>query len=105
MPVHWVTSLLTRVSCVVSMFVVTPNFAARVCSAITTSSSEELPARSPMPLIVTSAWRAPARMPASAFAVASPRSSWQCTEMTTSFAPGTCSRMPAISAPNSSGVV
>ena len=51
---------------------------------MTTSSSDALPARSPMPLMVTSAWRAPARMPASELAIARPRSSWQCTEMMTS---------------------
>jgi len=32
-----------------------PNMGSRVCSVITTSSSEVLPARSPMPLMVTSA--------------------------------------------------
>ena len=94
-----------RTSCVVSMPVRRPNFAARVASVITTSSSDVLPARSPMPLMVTSAWRAPARMPASVFAVASPRSSWQCTERMTPSTPGTFSRMPRMSAPNSSGVV
>ena len=31
----------------------------RSCSAITTSSNDALPARSPMPLMVTSSWRAP----------------------------------------------
>jgi len=38
--------------------------------AITASSSEALPARSPMPLMVHSIWRAPARTPASEFATA-----------------------------------
>jgi hypothetical protein len=104
-PVTVLTRRLTRVSCVASMPVRSPNLACRVASAITISSSDVFPARSPMPLMVTSAWRAPARMPASEFAVARPRSSWQCTEMTTSFAPGTFSRMPRMSAPNSSGVV
>jgi hypothetical protein len=73
--------------------------------AITTSSSDALPARSPMPLTVTSAWRAPARSPASELATARPRSSWQCTEMITSLAPGVCWMMPAMRAPNSSGMV
>ena len=48
---------------------------------ITTSSSEVLPARSPMPLIVTSACRAPLRMPLRVLAVAMPRSLWQWVEM------------------------
>jgi len=46
-------------------------------SVITTSSSEVLPARSPMPLIVTSACRAPLRTALSVLAVAMPRSLWQ----------------------------
>ena len=52
---------------------------ARVFSAITISSSEQLPARSPMPLIVHSTWRAPAWIAASELATDSPRSSWQWT--------------------------
>ncbi len=52
----------------------------RTFMAITTSSSEALPARSPMPLTAHSIWRAPARIPASELATAMPRSSWQCTE-------------------------
>ena len=44
---------------------------------MTTSSIDALPARSPRPLTVTSTWRAPAWMPASVLAVASPRSLWQ----------------------------
>ena len=51
----------------------------RVRSAMTTSSSEALPARSPRPLIVTSTWRAPAWTAASVLAVARPRSLWQWT--------------------------
>ena len=54
----------------------------RVLSAITISSREALPARSPMPLIVHSICRAPARMAASELATAWPRSLWQCTEST-----------------------
>ena len=54
--------------------------ASRVFSAITTSSSEQLPARSPMPLMVHSIWRAPATTAARLFATARPRSSWQCTD-------------------------
>ena len=56
---------------------------ARVFTAITTSSSEQLPARSPRPLIVHSTWRAPPIFtPASEFATAMPRSLWQCTDQT-----------------------
>ena len=57
----------------------------RTLSAITSSSSEVLPARSPMPLIVHSTCRAPAWTAASELATARPRSLWQWTEMT---APG-----------------
>ena len=46
-------------------------------SAITISSNEALPARSPMPLTVHSTWPAPASTAASEFATASPRSLWQ----------------------------
>ena len=65
--------------------------AARVCSSITISSSDALPARSPIPLIAHSTWRAPACTPANEFATASPRSSWQWTDSTTSRRPGTSS--------------
>ena len=51
-----------------------------MCSSITISSSDALPARSPIPLIAHSTWRQPAPTPANEFATASPRSSWQCTE-------------------------
>ena len=75
-PVHCCSSRDARVSCVVSMRVCAPaNSSGRVCSAITTSSSDAFPARSPMPFSVTSTCRAPARMPASVFDTASPRSS------------------------------
>ena len=43
------------------------------------SSSGAFPARSPKPPMVTSACAAPARSAAMVFAVARPRSSWQCT--------------------------
>ena len=56
-----------------------PNWVGRVRRAMTTSSSDALPARSPRPLIVTSTWRAPACTAASVLAVASPRSLWQWT--------------------------
>ena len=55
------------------------NWVGRVRRAMTTSSREALPARSPRPLIVTSTWRAPAWTAASVLAVASPRSLWQWT--------------------------
>ena len=71
--------------------VVKPRWAERVASSITNSSSDALPARSPIPLIAHSTCRAPACTPASEFATASPRSSWQCTESTTSRRPGTSS--------------
>ncbi len=61
----------------------------RTFSAITTSSSAVLPARSPSPLIVHSICRAPASTAASAFAVAMPRSLWQWVAKTISSAPGT----------------
>ena len=47
--------------------------------------------------------RAVACTPASALAVAMPRSLWQCTEIVAFSMPRTFSMMPAISAPNSSG--
>src|SRR4026207_2127555 len=45
---------------------------ARTCNAITISSSDALPARSPMPLIVHSTWRAPASAGGSLFATPRP---------------------------------
>ena len=51
-----------------------PSFACRTLSSITISSSDVFPARSPMPLIVHSTWRAPAAIAASELAAASPRS-------------------------------
>ena len=68
------------------------NMSLRTRMAMTTSSSEQLPARSPMPLMVHSTWRAPARTAASEFATARPRSLWQCTEITASAMFGTCAR-------------
>ena len=72
-------------------------------SVITTSSSEVLPARSPMPLIVTSACRAPFRMPLSVLAVAMPRSLWQWVEMIARSMLGTLSTRYLIFAPYSFG--
>ena len=59
--------------------------APHACSAMTISSSEALPARSPMPLMVHSTCRAPAWTAARELATARPRSLWQWTEIT---APG-----------------
>ena len=50
--------------------------------AMTTSSSEQLPARSPMPLIVHSTCPAPASTAARLLATAMPRSLWQWTLIT-----------------------
>ena len=63
--------------------------ASRVFSAITTSSSEQLPARSPMPLMVHSICRAPATTAVRLLATAMPRSSWQCTDRRTFSMPRT----------------
>ena len=76
----------------------------RVRSPITISSIAALPARSPMPQMVHSTWRAPARTPASEFATARPRSSWQWVDTTTFPIPFTRFMSAAMSAPNSSGV-
>ncbi len=59
---------------------------------MTISSSAALPARSPMPLMVHSTCRAPPSTPASEFATARPRSSWQWTENTALSESGTRSR-------------
>ena len=69
---------------------------------IAISSSEQLPARSPIPLTATSICRAPFSMPASELATASPRSLWQCVEITTWS--GVASRTTRTSSPNSVGV-
>jgi hypothetical protein len=75
----------------------------RTRKAITASSSAALPARSPMPLIVHSTWRTPARIAASVFATARPRSLWLCVDRITPSAPGTRSRSIVKIAPMSSG--
>ena len=61
----------------------------RTRNAITSSSSEALPARSPMPLIVHSICRTPPWTAAMLLATASPRSSWQCVLKTALSAFGT----------------
>src|SRR5215469_12099670 len=62
------TSFEARVSFVVSMPVLKGSTSGRTRIAITTSSSEVLPARSPSPLTAHSIWRAPPMQPASEFA-------------------------------------
>ena len=71
--------------------------------AITISSREALPARSPMPLMVHSTWRAPSAAPARLLAVASPRSFWQWVETTTPLAPGVLAITSEMRLPNSCG--
>ena len=99
------TSFEARVSMVASMLVQYGSTSLRTFIAITTSSSAALPARSPMPLMVHSIWRVPARTPASEFATAMPRSSWQCTEKRALSEFGTRSRTILMSAKYSSGTV
>jgi len=70
---------------------------ARIFMPMTTSSSEQLPARSPRPVDRAFHARAPCGTAASEFATASPRSLWQCTWMTARPMFGTCSTRYAIS--------
>ena len=65
-----------------------PSASARVRRIIASSSTLALPARSPMPLMHPSIWRAPTWTPASELATASPRSLWQWTDRTTSRSAG-----------------
>ncbi len=77
------TSFDAGTICVVSIPTSRPKKSRRVRTAITTSSSEQLPARSPSPLTVHSTWRAPPIItPASELATAIPRSLWQWTLQT-----------------------
>src|SRR5207245_117355 len=76
----------------------------RVRSAITISSSDALPARSPIPLMVHSTCRAPCMSAVSEFATACPRSLWQWTETTTLSMPCTVSRIRAMRSPHSRGL-
>ena len=99
------TSFEARVSIVLSTLVQYGSTSLRTFIAITTSSSAALPARSPMPLMVHSICRTPARTPASEFATAIPRSSWQCAEKRALSEFGTRSRSILISAKYSSGTV
>ena len=80
----------------------TPSASRRVRTIIATSSREQLPARSPIPFTATSTCLAPFTIPASEFATASPRSLWQCVEIT--MWSGTASRTVRTSSPNSCGI-
>ena len=66
--------------------------------------AQQLPARSPMPLMVHSIWRAPASTARSELATARPRSLWQWTEMTALSMLGTLFRISRIRSANSSGI-
>ena len=90
---------ISLVSTPVSLWKYSP----RVRIAMTTSSSEALPARSPMPFTAHSTCVAPARTAASELAVASPRSLWQCTLTCTSFSEGASRYSSRMKSPNSSG--
>ena len=87
------------------MLVASPKRGRRVRSSITNSSIEAFPARSPMPLMVHSTWRAPAITPAREFATAMPRSLWQCTDSVTPSSSGTRSRSAPRISTYSSGTV
>ncbi len=86
------------------MRVVNGSRSARTRVAMTISSSEALPARSPMPLIVHSTWRAPPLTAASVLATARPRSSWQWALKMAWPAFGTRVRIVRKNSPISSGV-
>ncbi len=60
-----------------------PSESARVRRIIASSSTEALPARSPMPLTQPSTWRAPTCTPDRELATARPRSLWQWTDRVT----------------------
>ena len=103
-PVTFDTSLETRLSMVVLMPVVKGMMSLRTFSAITISSSAALPARSPMPLMVHSTWRAPASTPARELATARPRSLWTWVEKITLSALGTRLRSMVMMSKYSCGV-
>jgi hypothetical protein len=71
--------------------------------AITTSSIEQLPARSPMPFTATSTWRAPACTADMEEATETPRSSWQWTLQMARSAPGTSAISQETSSAKASG--
>ena len=103
-PVICDTSREVGTICVVSTWVCRPKKSPRVLTAITISSSDVLPARSPRPLIVHSIWRAPPIMTAAKeFATAMPRSLWQCTDQTAWSEFGMRSRSLRMNSPNCCG--
>ncbi len=103
-PVASETARLAAYNCSVLTPVCALKKSARVRMAITTSSSAQLPARSPTPLTVHSICRAPSCTAARLFATERPRSSWQCTESTARSMPRTRLRSMAMRAPNWAGV-
>ena len=104
-PVIDETSFDAGTICVVSTRVEHGNTSRRVFTAMTISSSDALPARSPSPFTVHSTCRAPFMTAESEFATASPRSLWQWTDHTARSAFGMRSRRDRISSPNCQGVV
>src|SRR5215831_4922168 len=104
-PVMPDTSFEAATICVVSMRVEHGKTSLRVFTAMTISSSEALPARSPRPLTVHSTWRAPCITADSELATAMPKSLWQCTDHTALLELGTRVRRVAMSDPNCHGVV
>ena len=88
MPVKFATDRLRRVSSVVSQPWKTGKLFGRTEIDIKTSSSDAFPARSPMPLIVTSTCRAPSWTAVRVLATARPRSLWQWVEKMAFSAPG-----------------
>src|SRR5437763_1982981 len=80
------------------------NTSLRVRTAITISSRDALPARSPNPFTVHSTCRAPFITADSELATASPRSLWQWTDHTAWSEFGMRSRSDLIKAPNCHGI-
>mmetsp|Transcript_24492 Transcript_24492/g.81392 ORF Transcript_24492/g.81392 Transcript_24492/m.81392 type:complete len:312 (-) Transcript_24492:680-1615(-) len=105
MPVYVATILDVRMICFVSMSQWTGKRCGRVRSAMTTSSRDVLPARSPSELRVTSTCLAPRATAASEFAVARPRSLWQWVDQMMRSAPLTFAIRCAKSDEYSSGSV
>src|SRR5438105_13645280 len=104
-PVMLETIFDAATMCVVSIRVVHGNTSLRVRTAITISSSDALPARSPRPLTVHSTCRAPFITAETELATATPRPLWQWTDQTTWSEFGIRSRSDLISAPNCHGIV
>ena len=94
MPVMVLTRWLARVSSRVLMSVWASSSSPCILMAMTTSSSEVLPARSPRPLMVHSIWLAPFLTAERDSAVAIPRSLWVWTATVTSSMPRTFSMRP-----------